>query len=137
MPPCSKSNTGSGPAGAHTEKDPAVIFDHVLWISSRSCCYFSTGLFFAKAAGSVERCGSRVCLCVVEKVIDGSRWGVGDIFRFFLQFPRFFSCNFCFGFSMVNPRVLAILRKLRSGQDFKDTRACNSSLLLVTFWHFV
>ena len=46
MPPCSKSNTGSGATGAHTEKDLDVNFDHFLSIFSRSCCYFSTRLFF-------------------------------------------------------------------------------------------
>ena len=32
MPPYSKSNTGPGATGAHTEKDLDVTFDHVLWI---------------------------------------------------------------------------------------------------------
>ena len=31
LPPA-PSNTGTAPTGAHTEKDPDVIFDHVLWI---------------------------------------------------------------------------------------------------------
>ena len=55
MPPCSKSNTGPGPTGAHTEKDLNMFFDHVLWIFSRSCYYFSTRLFFPKLQALICR----------------------------------------------------------------------------------
>ena len=51
MPPCSKSNTGTGPIGADTEKDLDVNVDYVLWAFSRSSYYFSTGLFFSNTTG--------------------------------------------------------------------------------------